>query len=160
MRHRVKGRKLKRTYSHKKALLKSLAVALFKHKRITTTIAKAKEARIFAEKIITKAKKALQTEDKDKIIAYKRQVSRFIKDIEAYKQLFNEIAPKAINRPGGYTRIVRVGRRLGDGAEMAIFELVDFNDVILDKEAKKKEEREKRKEKEKEKSEAAQAEAN
>lgn len=149
MRHRVKGRKLKRTYSHRKALLKSLAVSLFKHKRITTTVAKAKEARIFVEKLITKAKKALQTEDKHRVIAYKRHVSKFIKDIEAYKQLFNEIAPKTLSRPGGYTRIVRVGRRLGDGAEMAIFELVDFNDAILDKEAKKKEEREKRREKEK-----------
>lgn len=120
MRHAVKGRKLKRTASHKKALLVNLATALFRHKKIKTTVAKAKEARIFVEKLITKARKG--------DIPARRYVARFIKDREVLKELFNEIVLKVGERPGGYTRVVKLGSRRGDGADLAILELVDYNE--------------------------------
>ncbi len=130
MRHAIKGRKLKRTAEHKKALLVNLATALFKHKKIKTTVAKAKEARIFVEKLITKARK--------NDIPARRFVARFIKDKEAIKELFNEIVVKIGDRPGGYTRVVKLGTRRGDGADLAILELVDYNEGVA-KEQKKKE---------------------
>jgi len=120
MRHAVKGRKLKRTASHKKALLENLAVALFRHKKIKTTVAKAKEARSFVEKLITKARKG--------DIPSRRYVARFIKDREVMKELFSEIVAKVGDRPGGYTRVVKLGARRGDGADLAILELVDYNE--------------------------------
>lgn len=127
MRHRKAGRKLKRTASHRKALLISLSTALLKHKKIQTTLAKAKEARSFVEKIITKAKNAVATEGDKKNIHARREVARYIKDRQVVKELFTDIAPKVVNRPGGYTRVVKLGQRHGDGAEIAILELVDYN---------------------------------
>ncbi len=121
MRHRVKGRKFNRTASHRAALLNSLTTSLLKHKRIRTTEAKAKEARTYAETIITKAKK----DD----LHSKRQVMRVIHDKEVVKELYSEIIPKIGDRPGGYTRVVKLGNRNGDSAPMAILELVDYNDV-------------------------------
>ncbi|MFN4111016.1 MAG: 50S ribosomal protein L17 [Ignavibacteria bacterium] len=132
MRHAVKGKKLKRTSSHKKALLTSLAVALFKHKKIKTTVAKAKEARIFVERLITKARRG--------DIPARRYVARFIKDREVLKELFNEIVAKIGKRPGGYTRVVKIGARKGDGADLAILELVDYNEGEV-KTPKKKDEK-------------------
>ncbi|MGB9663515.1 MAG: 50S ribosomal protein L17 [Ignavibacteria bacterium] len=129
MRHAVKGRKLKRTAEHKKALLINLATALFKHKKIKTTVAKAKEARTFVERLITKARKG--------DIPARRYVARFIKDRDALKELFNEIVVKVGDRPGGYTRVVKLGARKGDGADLAILELVDYNEGFA-KEQKKK----------------------
>ncbi len=129
MRHRVKGRKLSRTASHRKATLNALATSLFRHKKIKTTVSKAKEARRFAETLITKAK----TDS----VASRREVARFIKDKDILKELFGEIAPAIGDRPGGYTRVVKLGNRLGDAAEMAILELVDFAEVS-DKPAKEK----------------------
>lgn len=120
MRHAVKGRKLKRTSSHKKALLVNLATALFRHKKIKTTVAKAKEARSFVEQLITKARKG--------DIPARRYIARFIKDREVLKELFNEIVVKVGERPGGYTRVVKIGSRKGDGADLAILELVDYNE--------------------------------
>lgn len=119
MRHLKKGRKLKRTHSHRKATLSALATALFLYKRIVTTLAKAKEARRFAEKLITKAKRG--------DIHSRRLVARFIRNRKALKELFDEIAPRVIDRPGGYTRVVRLGFRCGDSAELAVLELVDYN---------------------------------
>ena len=133
MRHRVKGRKLGRTASHRKATLIALATALLKHKRITTTLAKAKETRGFVEKLITKAKKG-------DLHAHK-QVMDFIKDKETVKELFAEIVQKIGDRPGGYTRVVKLGNRLGDAAQMAIIELVDYNDIIFAKAEERKEEK-------------------
>lgn len=130
MRHAVKGRKLKRTASHKKALLVNLASALFKHKKIKTTVAKAKEARVFVEKLITKARKG--------DISARRYVASFIKDRNVVKELFNEIVLKIGERPGGYTRVVKLGSRRGDGADLAILELVDYNEGVV-KEKKKEE---------------------
>ena len=134
MRHNVKGRKLGRTASHRSALLNSLATSLLKHKRIRTTVAKAKEARGYVDTIITKARK----NDLHSI----RQVMKVIHDKEVVKELFNEIIPKIGDRPGGYTRVVKLGNRIGDAAGMAILELVDYNDVINKKAEEKKEKRE------------------
>ncbi|MCX8010029.1 MAG: 50S ribosomal protein L17, partial [Ignavibacteria bacterium] len=106
--------------SHRKSTLSSLATALFRHKRIKTTIAKAKETRTFAEKLITIAKR--------RDIHSRRLVARFIKDREVVKSLFGELVDKIGTRPGGYTRVVKLGHRLGDGADLAILELVDFNE--------------------------------
>jgi large subunit ribosomal protein L17 len=137
MRHRVKGRKLKRTASHRAALLNSLATSLLKHKRIKTTLAKAKEARGFVETIITKAKK--------NDLNSRRQVMRFIHDKEVVKELFNDIVPKIADRPGGYTRVIKLGNRIGDAASMAVLELVDYNEVINKKAEDNKENKETKK---------------
>ncbi len=129
MRHRKEGRKLSRTASHRKALMSALSTALIKHKKIRTTVAKAKEARRIVEPIITRARDAFLAEKGGGAtsVAARREVAKFIRDREAVKTLFAEIAEKVGTRPGGYTRVVKLGRRLGDGAEMAILELVDYN---------------------------------
>ena len=119
MRHRVAGKHLGRNASHRKATLSALCTALFLRKRIQTTVTKAKESRRFADKLITTAK----AKDHN---AY-REVFKTIKDKEAIQALFGEILDKVGSRPGGYTRVVKLGQRLGDGAEVAILELVDFN---------------------------------
>ncbi|MBK7632703.1 MAG: 50S ribosomal protein L17 [Ignavibacteriales bacterium] len=121
MNHSVKGRKLGRTASHRAALLNALTTSLLKYKRIKTTEAKAKEARTFVEKLITKAKK--------NDLHVRRHVLSFINDKEVVHELFSEIIPKIGDRPGGYTRVVKLGNRNGDAAAMAILELVDYNDV-------------------------------
>lgn len=108
MRHRVKGRKLKRTASHRTATLRSLATSVLKHKRIKTTLAKAKEARTFVEKLITKARR--------NDLHSKRLIMSEIKDKEVVKELFAEIVPKIGDRPGGYTRVIKLGNRVGDAA--------------------------------------------
>lgn len=134
MRHRVKGRKLKRTASHRRATLRSLATAVLKHKRIKTTLAKAKEARSYVERLITKARK--------NDLHSKRLVMSEIHDKEVVKELFAEIVPKIGDRPGGYTRVVKLGTRAGDAAQMAILELVDYNEVANIKAEQQKEKRE------------------
>ena len=129
MRHQNSGRKLKRTSSHRKATLAALCTALIVHKRIKTTVAKAKETRMFVEKIITRAKNAVIAEvapDK-KDISARREVFAALRSKAAVSTLFKDIAPKVATRPGGYTRVVKLGRRFGDGAELAVLELVDFN---------------------------------
>lgn len=134
MRHRVKGRKLKRTASHRTATLRSLATSVLKHKRIKTTLAKAKETRTFVEKLITKARR--------NDLHSKRLIMSEIKDKEVVKELFAEIVPKIGDRPGGYTRVIRIGNRVGDAAQMAILELVDYNEVANKKAEERKEKRE------------------
>lgn len=121
MRHRVKGRKLSRTASHRKATMRALTMALVKEHRITTTIAKAKELRKFVEPLITRAK-----EDN---LLNRRMVFSALQNKETVKKLFSEIGPQSVDRPGGYTRVIKLGFRQGDGAEMAVIELVDFNDI-------------------------------
>lgn len=146
MRHRVRGRKLKRTASHRAALMRALATSLLKHKRIKTTLAKAKEARSFVEKIITKAKKG--------DLHSRRLVMSEIKDKDVIKELFSEIVNNIDERPGGYTRVVKLGTRLGDAAQMAILELVDYNEAAnLKAEERKSQREQKAKEKEKSKQE-------
>ena len=131
MRHRVKGRKLGRTATHRAATKNALVKALFLHKKIKTTVAKAKETRVFAEKLITKAK----TDS----VANRRYVARFINDRDVVKELFEEIVPTIGDRPGGYTRVIKLGFRAGDAAETAIIELVDYNDVGSEPKAAKTE---------------------
>ncbi len=121
MRHRKRGFKLGRTYGHRRATLAALSCALIRHKRIRTTLTKAKALRMFIEPLITRAK--------EDTTHNRRQVFRYLQDKQAVKELFDEIAEKVNGRPGGYTRVVRIGRRPGDGAEMAVIELVDYNDV-------------------------------
>lgn len=142
MRHRIKGRKLNRTSSHRAALMNALATSVLRHKRIKTTEAKAKEAKRHIEAIITKARK--------NDLHSKRQVMTHIKDKEVVKELFSEIIPKIGDRPGGYTRVIKLGNRIGDAAGMAIIELVDYNDVINAKAEEQKEKREARKAKKEE----------
>lgn len=128
MRHRKSGRKLKRTASHRRATLAALSTALLRHKRITTTIAKARETRMLVEKMITRAKNAVAKKDAPAAgVHARREVGRMIKDRAVIGELFGVIAEKVAARPGGYTRIVKLGQRLGDAAEMAVIELVDFN---------------------------------
>jgi large subunit ribosomal protein L17 len=119
MRHRVKGYKLGRTASHRRATLRALATALIRHKKIKTTVAKAKATKMFVEPLITRAK--------NDTVHNRRLVAAEIHDKEVLKELFGEVAEKVANRQGGYTRVVRLGQRPGDGAEMAILELVDYN---------------------------------
>ena len=127
MRHLNKGRKLKRTHSHRKATFAALAIALITHKRIKTTLAKAKEMRMVVEPLITRAKNAVAKETEKKDVQARRFVFDALRSRTAVAALFNDIAPKVATRPGGYTRVVKLGRRLGDGAEIAMLELVDFN---------------------------------
>lgn len=117
MRHNVSGRKLNRTPAHRKMLYRNLVTALFKHERIQTTVPKAKEARIVAEKLITFAKKG--------DLHSRRMAARKLNEPEVLQKLFAEIGPRYAERPGGYTRIMRMGPRKGDAAEIAILELVD-----------------------------------
>lgn len=118
MRHFIRGRKLNRTAAHRKALMANLTVALIQHKRIKTTTAKAKELRGFAERMVTFAKK--------NTIAARRQVYKRVRDYSAVKELFDNIGPQYTDRPGGYTRVIKLGNRRGDNAELAVIEFVGF----------------------------------
>jgi large subunit ribosomal protein L17 len=117
MRHRKKGRKLSRTASHRRATMRNMAINLFRHDRIETTTAKAKELRPYAERLITLAKRG--------DLHARRLAAQRIHDPEVLRRLFSEIAPKYSSRPGGYTRILKLGHRHGDAADMALIELVD-----------------------------------
>ena len=142
--HRRVGRKLKRTWSHKKSLMCNLATDLFLHKKLVTTEAKAKELRPFAESLITRARIALRNEQNGNLptarpnksgevatvtkdFVQRRQVGRFIRNKAVLQELFDTIAPAVANRDGGYTRIIKLGPRRGDGGREAIIELVDFS---------------------------------
>lgn len=126
MNHGNKKNNLSRTASHRKALLMNLGCQLITYKRITTTLAKAKALRTYIEPIITKTK---HTTSKEVIMHNHRIVFSYLNDKEAVKELFTVVAPKVSGRPGGYTRVIKLGMRTGDNAEMAMIELVDFNDV-------------------------------
>jgi large subunit ribosomal protein L17 len=130
MRHGKKVNKLGRTHSHRAAMLSNMAASLLISKRINTTVAKAKALRGYVEPLITRSK--------DDSTHSRRVVFSYLQNKIAVTELFREIAPKVSNRPGGYTRIIKTGNRLGDNAEMCMMELVDFNELLLDaKEAKK-----------------------
>lgn len=120
MRHGNKVNKLSRTASHRRALMANLTISLIKHKRITTTLAKAKALRVYAEPLITKAK--------NDTTHSRRTVFAYLRDKNAIIELFGTVADKVASRPGGYTRILKLGNRLGDNSEMAMIELVDFNE--------------------------------
>ncbi len=128
MRHRRSGRKLGKTATHRKAMLGNMVTALFQRERIETTIPKAKETRSLAERLITFARRgnaAAEAGAKEKQLAARRRVARTVHDSDVLRKLFDEIAPRYVERPGGYTRIVRLGKtRVGDGAQTAILELL------------------------------------
>lgn len=121
MRHGKKFNHLSRKSAHRKAMLSNMACSLIEHKRINTTVAKAKALRGFVEPLITKSK----TDSTHS----RRQAFKSLKNKYAVTELFREVAPKVADRPGGYTRIIRTGKRLGDNAEMCMIELVDFNEI-------------------------------
>jgi large subunit ribosomal protein L17 len=121
MRHGDKINNLGRTASHRRALLSNLACQLIQYKRITTTLAKAKALRVYVEPMITKAK--------ENTTHQRRVVFSYLQDKEAITELFSTVAEKVAGRPGGYTRIIKLGMRAGDNAELAMIELVDFNDI-------------------------------
>ena len=131
MRHNKKFNHLSRKKGHRDALLMNLTISLIMHKRITTTLAKAKALRVYAEPLITRSK----TDD----MTNRRIVFSYLQNKEAVKELFGVVAEKVAERPGGYTRILKTGHRLGDNAEMAMIELVDFNENMLEASASKKE---------------------
>ena len=124
MRHGDKVNNLGRKKGHRVALLKNLTRALIEHKRISTTLAKAKALRIHVEPIITRSK--------DNTTHSRRTAFSMLQDKDAVKELFDVIGPKVMDRPGGYVRVIKTGTRLGDGAETAMIELVDFNEVLLE----------------------------
>jgi len=123
MRHGKKNNHLGRTASHRKAMLSNMASSLIEHKRINTTLAKAKALRTYIEPILTKSK----TDSTHS----RRVVFSYLQNKEVVTELFRDVAPKIADRPGGYTRIIRTGYRLGDNAEMCMIELVDFNELLL-----------------------------
>jgi len=141
MRHQKDVKKLNRTASHRHATLASLAVAVIAHKHIRTTTLKAKEARRFVERLITHAKK--------NTVAARRLVFSKLRQRTAVTELFNEIAPKFASRHGGYTRVIKLGQRQGDGAEVSILELVGYEGIQIEKQQKASEKRAERKQRKK-----------
>lgn len=129
MRHGKKVNHLGRKSAHRKAMLSNMACSLIEHKRITTTLAKAKALRVYVEPLITKSK----TDSTHS----RRTVFSYLGSKEVVSELFRDVAPKVADRPGGYTRIIRLGYRLGDNAEMCMIELVDFNELMLNDTTKK-----------------------
>ncbi|HTN47737.1 MAG TPA: 50S ribosomal protein L17 [Flavipsychrobacter sp.] len=121
MRHGDKIKNLGRTASHRRALMSNLACQLIEHKRITTTLTKAKSLRVYVEPLITRSKEDSMNN--------RRVVFSYLQDKEAIKELFGVIGDKVANRPGGYTRIIKLPRRFGDAADMGMIELVDFNEL-------------------------------
>ncbi len=129
MRHGDKINNLSRTSAHRKSLLANLATELFIHKRIFTTVAKAKALRVYVEPLITRSK--------EDTMHNRRMVFSYLKNKEGVKALFDEVREKIANRNGGYTRIIKIGHRKGDAAEMAMIELVDFNDLYTNNKSAK-----------------------
>ncbi|MBK6619683.1 MAG: 50S ribosomal protein L17 [Saprospirales bacterium] len=136
MRHGNKVNHLGRTTEHRKALLRNLAIALIEHKRIRTTLAKARSLRTFIEPIITKSK--------ENTTHSRRVVFSYLQNKEAIKELFSTVAEKVGDRPGGYVRVIKTGFRRGDAAEMAMIELVDFNEVYSLKKTEQEDSKKKR----------------
>lgn len=136
MRHGKKFNHLGRTASHREAMLSNMASSLIKHKRINTTVAKAKALRKYIEPIITKAKSDTTHS--------RRVVFSYLQDKESVQELFGSVAEKVASRPGGYTRIIKMGNRLGDNADMCMMELVDYNELLLQDAPAKKSRRSRR----------------
>lgn len=152
MRHGKKFNHLGRTASHRKALLSNMACSLIEHKRINTTVAKAKALRVYIEPLLTKSK--------EDTTHNRRTVFSYLQNKEAVTELFRTIAPKIAERNGGYCRIIKTGFRLGDGADTAVIELVDFNELYSAKsDAKKTTRRSRRSSSKKETSEATEVKA-
>ncbi len=137
MRHNKKFNHLGRTASHRAAMLSNMACSLIKHKRINTTVAKAKALKMYVEPLLTKTKQDTT--------ANRRIVFSYLQDKEVVTELFREVAVKIANRPGGYTRIIKTGNRLGDNADMCFIELVDYNENMAKAVEAKKTRRSRRK---------------
>ncbi|MEO9892223.1 50S ribosomal protein L17 [Aurantibacter sp.] len=137
MRHGKKVNHLGRQTSHRKAMLANMACSLIEHKRINTTVAKAKALKQFVEPLITKSK-AENNQSADKGTHNRRIVFKYLRDKYAVGELFGAVSEKVGDRPGGYTRIIKLGNRLGDNADMAMIELVDFNELYNAGKPKKK----------------------
>ena len=133
MRHGKKNNHLSRKKAHRDALLSNMACSLIEHKRINTTLAKAKALRVYVEPLLTKSKTDTTHS--------RRVVFSYLQNKDAASTLFREVAPKISDRPGGYTRIIKLNNRLGDNAEMVMIELVDFNELLLSEKAPKKKSR-------------------
>jgi large subunit ribosomal protein L17 len=138
MRHGKKFNHLSRKKGHRKALLKNMSISLIEHKRIRTTVAKAKALRQYIEPLLTRAKKAASEEKIKDATHHRRIIFSHLQNKEAVKTLFGEIAMKIADRPGGYVRILRTGFRQNDAADMCIIELVDFNTDALETQTTKK----------------------
>ena len=130
MKHRIAGRRLDRTTEHRTAMFRNMVTSLIRHEKIVTTTPKAKELKRIADKVITQAKKGTPHA--------RRLVNRDVKDVEVLVKLFGPVAERFKSRPGGYTRLVKVGRRAGDNAEMAVIELVDRKQAAAEGEGKGK----------------------
>ncbi len=130
MRHGNKLKSLNRTDTHRKAMLANMTCSLIQHKRIITTTTRAKALRVYAEPLLNRSKEENNT-TADQTMHQRRTVMAYLKDKEALKELFGVVGPKLGSRPGGYTRVLKLGQRQGDSAEMAIIELVDFNELLL-----------------------------
>ena len=130
MRHRKKINHLGRKAAHRKSMLANMACSLIEHKRINTTVAKAKALKLFVEPLLTKSK--IDTTHNRRIVFSK------LRQKQAVSELIRDIAPKVSNRPGGYTRIIKLGNRLGDNADMAMIELVDYNELYSSDKPKKR----------------------
>lgn len=128
MKHRVVGRRLDRTTEHRTAMLRNMVTSLIRHERIQTTTPKAKELKRFADKVITLAKRGTPHA--------RRVAHREVRDVEALNKLFDSLAGRYEKRPGGYTRVIRVGRRAGDNAELSVIELVDRAPAAAEDEGK------------------------
>jgi len=137
MRHNKKFKHLNRTASHRHAMLANMAISLIMHKRITTTLAKAKALKVYVEPLITRSK--------DDSTNSRRVVFSYLQNKEALKELFSTVAEKVADRPGGYTRIIKLGTRQGDAAQICFIELVDFDDNMAKTATKKKATRRSRK---------------
>ena len=137
MRHGKKVNHLGRKAAHRKAMLANMACSLIEHKRINTTVAKAKALKQFVEPLITKSK-AENNQSSEKGTHNRRIVFKYLRSKDAITELFSEVSEKVGDRPGGYTRIIKLGNRLGDNADMAMIELVDFNEIYNADKAKKK----------------------
>ncbi|KXX68276.1 MULTISPECIES: 50S ribosomal protein L17 [Flammeovirga] len=137
MRHGKKFNHLGRQKKHRELMLANMACSLIEHKRVFTTVAKAKALRTYIEPLVTKSK--------NDTMHSRRVVFSYLRDKEATTELYTTVRDAVINRPGGYTRIIKTGRRLGDGAEMAMIEFVDFNDIYNVKETKTKTRRSRKK---------------
>lgn len=128
MRHRKSGRKLGRNPSHRKAMFRNLVTSMIEEEQIVTTVAKAKEMRPMVEKLVTLAKNNIEGQvDPAVRVAAIRQAGKFVRGRDALYKLFNELGERFVERPGGYTRIMRSGTRLGDNAQMAIIQFVDYD---------------------------------
>lgn len=130
MRHKKSGRKFNRTNSHRKAMFRNMVTSLLEHEQITTTVPKAKELRGIVDRMITYGKKGVSATKPEDTLHYKRMAARYIRSRDVLVKLFDEVAPRFADRPGGYTRIYKLGWRKGDAADMALIQLIPEDEKV------------------------------